>query len=273
MVRESKDQLPELPDVEVFKRYFDATSLHQEIEKVEVYSRQILEDTSVEKLKTGLEGRTFESTRRHGKHLFAQLDDSQWLMLHFGMTGHLKYFKNMEKDTPHDRMLISFSNGYHLAYDSQRKLGEVELIEDVEQFVEGKELGPDALDPSFDLAAFKEALSRRRAMVKSALMNQRILAGIGNVYSDEILFQVGVHPKTRVNQLDEETLAEIFDAMNRVLRTALDCQADPDQFPDSCIIPHRHGDGKCPKCGGELKRVKVSGRSAYYCPSCQGEQH
>jgi formamidopyrimidine-DNA glycosylase len=262
--------LPELPDVKVFEQYIDATSLHQKVEDVEIRSRQIL-GTSAQKLKAELKGRSFESTDRHGKHLFVQLDDGHWLMLHFGMTGDLKYFKDMEKDTPHDRLLLSFSNGY-LAYDSQRKLGEVELIEDIEQFVEERELGPDALDSDLDYAAFKQALAGRRAMAKSALMNQQIIAGIGNVYSDEILFQAGVHPRTKINQLDEETLAEIFDAMKRVLRTAIDCRADPDQFPESYIIPHRHGDGKCPRCEGELKRVKVSGRSAYYCTNCQGEQ-
>jgi formamidopyrimidine-DNA glycosylase len=264
--------LPELPDVEVFKQYIDATSLHQKVKDVEIRSRQILEGTSAQKLKAELGGRAFESTQRHGKHLFVQLDDGHWLMLHFGMTGDLKYFKDMEKDTPHDRLLFSFSNGYHLAYDSQRKLGEVERIEDIEQFVEERELGPDALDPDLDFAAFKQALAGRRAMAKSALMNQQIIAGIGNVYSDEILFQAGVHPRTKTNQLDEETLAEIFNVMKRVLCTGKDYQTDPDQFPESYIIPHPHGDGKCPRCGGELKRVKVSGRSAYYCPNCQGEQ-
>jgi formamidopyrimidine-DNA glycosylase len=188
------------------------------------------------------------------------------------MTGHLKYFKNMEKDPPYDRLLITFANGYHLAYDAQRKLGEVALIEDVEGFIQEKGWGTDALNPGFDLAAFKEALAGRRGMAKSTLMNQHIMAGIGNVYSDEILFQVGIHPRSKVNQLDEETLEELFQALKEVLKTAINHQANPDRFPDSYIIPHRHDDGQCPRCGSEIKRVKVSGRSAYYCPNCQGEQ-
>jgi formamidopyrimidine-DNA glycosylase len=264
--------MPELPDVETFRRYLDATSLHQEIEKVEVRSRQILEGVSAQELKDGLEGRTFESTRRHGKYLFVELDDANWLVLHFGMTGHLKYFKDMEKDPPYDRLLITFANGYHLAYDAQRKLGEVALTEDVEEFIEEKGWGPDALKSSFDLAAFKEALAGRRGMAKSTLMNQHIVAGIGNVYSDEILFQMGIHPRTKVNQLDGETLEELFHTMKEVLQKAIDRQADADQFPDDYITPHRYDDGECPRCGGEIERVKVSGRSAYYCPDCQGKQ-
>jgi formamidopyrimidine-DNA glycosylase len=262
--------MPELPDVETFRRYLDATSLHQEIEKVEGRSRQVLEGVSAQELEAGLEGRTFESTRRHGKYLLVELDDGNWLVLHFGMTGHLKYFKDTEKDPPYDRLLIAFANGYHLAYDAQRKLGEVALTEDVEEFIEEKGWGPDAL--SFGLVAFKEALAGRRGMAKSTLMNQHIVAGIGNVYSDEILFQVGIHPRSKVNQLSEETLEELFQAMKKVLQTAIDHQADPEQFPDDYITPHRHDDRECPRCGAEIKRVKVSGPSAYYCPHCQGKQ-
>lgn len=263
--------MPELPDVETFRRYLDSTSLHQEIEDVEVRADRILKDTSAEQLMAGLKGHTFESTRRHGKWLFAQLDDGNSLLLHFGMTGRLKYFKDMAQDPEHDRLLVTFSNEYHLAYDAQRKLGEVGLVDDVEAFVEERGLGPDALAPAFDFAAFQEALTGRRAMVKSALMNQQIVAGIGNVYCDEILFQAGIHPTTRVNDMDDSTLSDLLHAMKHVLRTAVESQADPRRFPASFIVPHREERGTCPRCGAQLRRVKVAGRSAYYCPNRQGE--
>ena len=117
--------MPELPDVEVFKRYLDATALHKTITDVEVESTQILDGVSKGKLHKSLKGRQFLSTHRHGKHLLVALEKESWLTLHFGMTGFLKYFKQMDKDPEHDRMLISFDNGYHLAYVSQRKLGAV----------------------------------------------------------------------------------------------------------------------------------------------------
>ena len=196
--------MPELPDVEVLKQYLDATSIHQGIKAVEVRDSRILEDTSTEKLKTGLKGRSLDSTRRHGKYLFAELSDNHWLVLHFGMSGELKYFKSMEKDPEYDQLLISFSNGYHLAYNAPRKLVLVALIENMEAFVEKKELGPDAM--SLDPAGFQKVLSGRRGMVKSTLMNQQIIAGIGNVYSDEILFQARLHPRVGVDELDAETL-------------------------------------------------------------------
>jgi formamidopyrimidine-DNA glycosylase len=259
--------VPELPDVEVLKQYLDATSLHQDIKAVEVRDSRILEDISGERLKTGFKGHSFDSTRRHGKYLFAELSDSCWLVLHFGMSGDLKYFKSMEKDPEYDQLLISFSNGYHLAYNAPRKLGLVALIEDMDAFVEKKELGPDAM--SLDVTGFQKALSDRRGMVKSTLMNQQIIAGIGNVYSDEILFQARLHPRLGIDELDGETLEQLFNTMREVLQTAIDRRARPDQFPGTYLTRHRNEGERCPKCGGEIERLPVSGRTAYYCPSCQ----
>jgi len=262
--------MPELPDVEVFKRYLDATSLHQEIEEVEVHSRQVLEDTSVERVRRGLQGRRFESTRRHGKNLFAGLDDGNWLLLHFGMTGDLAYFKHIEENPQYERLLLTFASGYHLAYVSQRKLGELSLIGSVEQFLERKELGPDALN-DLGLDGFQEIVAGRRAMAKSLLMDQQTIAGIGNVYSDEILFQAAVHPRTKVDQLKKDAVEQVYREMEEVLHTAIDCQAKPDRFPDGYLTSQRHPDGRCPLCGEAVERVKVSGRSAYFCPNRQGQ--
>jgi formamidopyrimidine-DNA glycosylase len=261
--------VPELPDVETFRRYLDATSLHQQIEEVDVESRQLLEGISVPVLRDGLRGCRFESTRRHGKYLFVRLDCGGWLVLHFGMTGNLAYFKDMAHEPEYDQLLISFENGYHLSYESQRKLGEVELIDDPAQFAADRDLGPDALE--IDLPAFKKTFAGSRGMAKSMLMDQGKMAGIGNVYADEILFQAGVHPRARFVDLDEEGVERIFGAMKDVFQTAIDRQAVPEDFPESYIIPHRNEDGTCPKCGRALESVKASGRTAYYCPNRQGE--
>jgi hypothetical protein len=134
---------------------------------------------------------------RHGKQLFVSIAGGDWLSMHFGMTGGLRYFKGMAKDTPYERLLVSFSNGYLLAYDCQRKFGKIGLVRDPEAYLNDHDLGPDALDDDFDFKAFRQALRGRRATVKSALMNQQCIAGIGNVYSDEILFQAKIRPDTR----------------------------------------------------------------------------
>jgi formamidopyrimidine-DNA glycosylase len=261
--------MPELPDVEVFKRYIDSTSLHQKIESVEVRDRRILGGVSARKLQSTLKGRTFESTRRHGKNLFVGLDGGGWLLMHFGMTGGLTYFRDLDQVPPHDRFLISFDNGYHLAFEDQRIFGKVDLIEDPVAFVREKKLGPDPLE--LDPGAFRERFEGRKGSVKAALMNQQVVAGVGNIYSDEILFQACLHPGTRIEQLDDATLEKLVEETRRVLKTAIERGADPQELPDHFLLPHRLEGEMCPRGNGEVRKIKAAGRTAYYCPTCQPE--
>lgn len=261
--------MPELPDVEVFKRYLDSTSLHQDIQKVEVENTRILKNISARQLQTRLKGRRFDRTSRHGKYLFVHLDDGQYLTLHFGMTGFPRYFKNDEKEPDHERVKVKFKNGYQLAYDNQRLLGTVKMIRDRNRFINTNRLGPDALAPDFDFDAFQECLEGRRGMIKSALMNQEIIAGIGNVYSDEILFQAGIHPKTSVGSLDTSALLSLYHAMKHVLQRSIKANADPEKMPAGFLIPQRHKGGVCPNCDTPVEKIKVAGRSGYFCPACQ----
>jgi formamidopyrimidine-DNA glycosylase len=261
--------LPELPDVEVIRRYVEATALHQTIRDVELRAERILEQTTSRELNAGLRDRSFQSTGRHGRNLFVDLDNNDVLVLHFGMTGRLEYYKDATDEPEYSKMVIEFVNGYHLALVMPRKLGLVRLISDEEAFIREKELGPDVYAEEFEATAFKRLLEGRRGIIKSTLMNQNIMAGIGNVYADEILFQTRIHPKKQVSQLREQTLEELYVKTAYVLSTAIDRKANPDQFPASWIIPHREKGGECPRCGGEVRNITVSGRSAYFCPSCQ----
>ncbi len=262
--------MPELPDVEVFKQYMESTSLHQKIARVEVPGPELLEGASPTRLKNMLEGSRFQETRRHGKNLFAGLDNGFWLVLHFGMTGFLAYYKNEESRPSHERLLIRFSNEYNLAYDCRRKLGQIGLTGDPDRFVKDRQLGPDPLDENFDLETFKKAMKGSRAMIKSALMDQRRVAGIGNIYSDEILFQAGIRPDLWTNKLSKEDLDKVYSEMVRnVLPAAIEAGARPDRLPSSFLIPHRRGDGICPKCGRALEKRKISGRTACFCPRGQ----
>jgi formamidopyrimidine-DNA glycosylase len=259
--------MPELPDVETFRRYFDATSLHQQIADVDVLSADLLKGISGRELVRKLKGRRFESTRRHGKHLFVRADGDFWLRLHFGMTGSLRYFKHEEQAPTHVRVLFVFSNNYRLAFDDQRKFGQVGLLEDVDEFLRKRALGPDALD--IDLAEFKEKLTKHRGAVKSILMNQRLIAGIGNIYADEILFHACIHPATQIARLSDKDRKHLFRAMRQVLEKAVHYQADADRMPKTWLLSHRGKGGKCPRCGRGLKSSKIGGRTAWFCSHCQ----
>ncbi len=262
--------MPELPDVAHFKKYLDATSLHRTVRRVRVLDGEMLQGVSARRFRGELEGRRFEATARHGKFLLVELDSGKYLVLHFGMTGHLKSSK-AGQDTPgHARVVFELSDGYHLAYVCQRKLGRVDLVDGPSELVEDLDLGPDALDDALDFEAFRERLAGRRAAVKSALMDQGLLAGVGNVYSDEILFQARVHPKTPVGELEASKLRAVYRQMRKVLTTAADREGRIERLPRSYLMPHREGDERCPRCGTGLESIQVSGRTTWICPECQG---
>lgn len=257
--------MPELPDVEIFREYLARTALHKKITGIQVNRDDIL-TVPKDQMNKRLRGQTMVDTHRHGKHLLAQLDDGGWLSFHFGMTGFLKYYKNQDEAPNHVRLRFDFDNEYHLAFDNQRLLGEVGLTEDVDTFVEETELGPDALAMDYD--TFRQQVEDRRGMVKTTLMNQSILAGIGNVYSDEILFQARLHPRARINDLSEDDLRDLFDHMKSVLQTVIDHRVEIDQLPDSFMLPHREEGADCPG-GGTIEKINISGRNGYYCPKQQ----
>ncbi len=184
------------------------------------------------------------------------------------MTGFLKYYKNDDDEPDHARLLIQFANGYKLAYDNQRKLGSVSITEAVDKFVEQNDLGPDAL--KLKQAEFEEIMLSKKGSVKSALMKQESMAGIGNVYSDEILFQAGYHPKTRVDDLDSSDLKKIYKNMRKVLKTAIEKKADPKKMPRNYLLRQREDGAKCPKRdNGRIEKKKISGRPSYYCKKHQ----
>lgn len=259
--------MPELPEVEIFKRYLDATSLHQRIDDVDVRNTYILKQTSARELARGLKGRCFESSRRHGKHLFVRADGDLWLRLHFGMTGSLRYFKHQEQAPKHTRVLFVFANAHRLAFEDQRKFGEVGLLKDVDEFLKKRAVGPDALDIS--LPQFKEIFEKHRGAVKTILLNQKLIAGIGNIYADEILFRTRIHPATQVWAVKEKKVAKLFGAARYILKKAIEAKADMDLMPKSWLLPHRGKGGKCPRCGCELKSSRIGGRTAWFCGNCQ----
>ncbi|MBS3803608.1 MAG: Fpg/Nei family DNA glycosylase [Oleiphilaceae bacterium] len=265
--------MPELPDVEVYKRYIDSTSLSKTITEVEVLDSRVLVDTSPEELARAAKGRAFQESDRRGKHLFVKLDGDHWLALHFRMTSYPRYCKKAsaddDRESRYDAVRFHLDNGYLLAFNSRRKLGRMQLIEDPEWFAQAHELGPDALSLAED--EFVEIIDRPRGRIKSTLMNQKLMSGIGNEYSDEILFQAQLHPDQPVASLDDATRRQVFKVMTSVIHAAIEAGVDPARMPDRFLIPRRHEGEPCPRCGTGLKKIKAAGRPAYICPECQPE--
>ncbi len=266
--------MPELPDVEAFRRVLAANALRKTIAEVVVNDARILGKLSARTFASRLKGAKLIEVRRHGKHLMAKLDQDGWLTLHFGMTGALEFVGKSGSEPPFTRVRLDFAGDGSLAYINKRMIGRIGLVEDAADFIAAEKLGPDALDRRFDFEAFKAAVLGRQRDVKSALMDQQILAGIGNIYSDEVLFQAKIDPAAPIDRLAPNELKRLFLQMRDVLKTAVSRGAGSEQFvdrmPKGSLLPERHKGGRCPRCRSPLKIFKVGGRTAYCCPRCQG---
>lgn len=252
--------MPELPEVETFGRYFARFALNQRIARVRVLDERILGEIRKDAFVRKLKGRAFTAVRRHGKHLFADTG-GPWLHLHFGMSGDLAYLR--EEEPPRfARVLFDFDNGARLAFEDMRLFGVADLIDDPDAFILEKGLGPDPLDRNLTADRFAELLDGRRGAIKSLLMSQEIIAGLGNLYVDEILYQTGIHPRRAVNRIAKP--AVLFEAMRGILRTAI-----AGDLPHDALFHHREEGERCPRCGGTLRRTVVFGRTTYFCAKHQ----
>lgn len=261
--------MPELPEVESFKKYLDKTSLHQTIENISLASPGMLLNTSRKKLSDTLIGNSFEKSQRHGKFLFIQLKSGEHLMVHFGMTGYFLYDKSIKNSSEKSyALLVQFSNGSNLIFSDRRKLGKIAIVKDIDSFVEKRGYGKDAL--KITEAEFVQLVEKRKAPVKAALMNQKILAGVGNEYSDEILFQSRIHPASTTAKLSKKQLKEIFHHTLAVLKEAVKQNADHNKLRQYFFLDNRKAGLSCPdNCKGKTEFQTIGGRSSYFCPSCQ----
>jgi len=259
--------MPEAPDVEIFIKYFNEHALNQKIKSVDVKTTKVLDGISSSQLKKWLKNRKFVSATRYGKYLLAKTDDDKILVMHFGMSGDLEYFGDSQGNSKHTRVLFNFENDKHLAYISQRMLGHVGETDSLENLKKEKNLGPDVKELKYE--EFRDDIQKQRGFVKSFLMNQKHIAGIGNIYSDEILFQTGIHPKKNCNELKENDIKTLYKKLQEVMKVAIENEAHPERMPDSYMLPHRGTDMQCPNGDGKMETIKISGRTAYFCPKIQ----
>ncbi len=253
--------------MEMARRLLEAGALHKRIRAIDVRDSRILNSVSAQDLEGALAGRRLSSAIRHGKRLFLQIDSGLWLALHLGLTGWPVFLVEGGAEPRHTRLRIDFEGGAALAFDDLRIFGEVGLTESPQAFLSQRGIGPDAL--LMDRESFLAAMSGRKGKIKPALLDQGLIAGLGNLYADEALFQSGICPQARI--LERERLEGLFCAIQKVLRTSLACNADFDKLPHTFLLPHRHPGGACPWDGAALERVKIAGRTSYYCPVHQNK--
>ncbi|GAL87449.1 DNA-formamidopyrimidine glycosylase [Sporocytophaga myxococcoides] len=259
--------MPELPDVSVFKDYFDKTTFKKKIKRVEVFEKRIIKGTSEKELNNVLKGKFFKKSGRYGKHLFAEIDSEAGLDIHFGMTGDLELIDDLSKIPPFTRLLFIFQDGEGLAFEDQRIFGHISLVHNFDDLISRYRLGKDALEITAE--EFQETIHKRKGKIKSLLMNQSLISGLGNVYADEILFQAGIHPESKGSRIPEEKIKKLFSTMNKVLKTAIKYAAKREDFPSKFLINHRKKNEDCPDKCGKIDIIKINGRTTYFCGACQ----
>jgi|SRR5215218_4472887 len=252
--------MPELPDVEGFRRVFASGAAGRRIERVELLDRSLLRGGRP----AAVERERFGDPLRHGKWLIAPAGDSEVLM-HFGMTGLLDWASRRSVRHPHDR-IVFVCRGGELRYRNMRKFGGVWIVGPGEREAVTGALGPDATQ--VDRERFHALLAGRRGGLKAALMDQRLVAGLGNLMVDEIAWRARVDPRAPLKRLSKRRRERLFDAMDEVVRESLPTGRVPTL--EGWLTGARDGpQPTCPRCGAHLRKATVAGRTTAWCPRCQ----
>jgi formamidopyrimidine-DNA glycosylase len=248
--------MPELPEAERARLQMERV-LGREIVAVDDGDTYVCRPHAPGEIERALLGRRLVSTHRRGKFLWAETDDGGPVLgLHLGMAGRIDVD---EPPAPRqwDRFSIAFAGGGRLALRDKRRLGRAVLEPDIAH------VGPDAAEIA--RAAFRERVGRGRAPVKARLLDQRVLAGVGNLLADEALWHARLSPRRPADSLSTEDL----DALRRAVRAATRSAIRRGGVHTGTFIPHRERDGHCPRCGTPLARDTIGGRTTYWCPACQ----
>jgi formamidopyrimidine-DNA glycosylase len=269
--------MPELPEVETIVRGLQGPLVGRQFTGVRLGWEKLIARPSVEEFKRGLVGQKILGVKRRGKYLVFTLSGGGSLIVHLRMTGRLLIVNSGDELDKHDHLIFELDDGRELRFNNVRKLGRVYLMGDQDEVV-GK-LGPEPLDSDFTPADFAALLSGRRGMIKPLLLNQRFVAGIGNIYSDEALFAARIHPERRADTLTAEEIECLYHAIRQVLVQGI--QNRGTTFSDYLDAEGREGRNQeylqvfrrpgypCPRCGTPIERTVVGGRGTYFCPRCQ----
>lgn len=226
-------------------------------------------------------GRRITNISRRGKYAIFSLNSGGILIVHRGMTGSLLLRRPDEPMEGHVRVRFLLDNGEELRFNDSRKFGKILLMdaEGAERPFPWSRMGPEPLDEGFSRDALREALAGRTALIKPLLLNQQIVAGLGNIYVDEALFRAAIHPQRRANTLSDDEMDRLHEAIRAVLHAAVtgrgttfnsytDIEGREGQYQEALQVFHRTGE-PCPRCGTPIERLVVGGRGTHICPNCQ----
>jgi formamidopyrimidine-DNA glycosylase len=260
-------RMPELPEVEMARRFFEERLKGRRVASLEVKDGKMLTGGSERSMKEAFVGNSVDNAYRHGKNLLVRIGDEH-LYIHLGMSGSL-HLVNDDEHTSHERLRLGLDEGA-LVLDDPRRFGRFGLYHRIEDLLIEKDLGPDALTVANKV--FTSRLEGRRGSIKPLLLDQSIIAGVGNLYADEALFQELLHPATRVDTVTRTELIGLGKCIRKVLETSISVRTDFSQFPEGFLLRDRRDGAPCPRCSTNLMATRIGGRTTVLCPECQSRR-
>lgn len=282
--------MPELPEVETVRRGMEPAVIGQKFVRVQV-NRPDLRWPFPDRMSERLLGARVDRLRRRSKYILCDLDSGETLLIHLGMSGRVlisgdplgQFVRDHPAKEKHDHVVFDFENGARITYNDPRRFGAMDLLptDEIETHPLLAKLGPEPLGNSFNAEALGMALKGRNSPIKTVLLDQKTVAGLGNIYVCEALYRAGIDPRRKAKAISQARVAKLTSDIRDVLRSAIESggsslkdyrQADGElgYFQHSFDVYDREG-RPChtPSCTGSIRRLVQSGRSTFFCPQCQ----
>jgi len=278
--------MPELPEVETVRQGLETIIVGRRITGLDVSGKRTVRRQTAAELGSRLSGRTVTAVRRRGKYLSLELDDGQFLVIHLRMTGQLLHVTqpSLLPKAPHTHVVMTLDDGSEVRFVDQRTFGEWYVTDEAGEDglpADFSRLGPDPLSDGVPVRVLRQRLANRRSPLKAALTDQRVVAGIGNIYADEICFRARVRPDRRCDTLTSEETRRLASATATILRHAIrlrgsslrdqsyrDLMGEIGGYQARHQVYGRVGE-PCPLCGSPVSRIRFGARVAYCCEVCQ----
>jgi len=269
--------MPELPEVETIKNELAPLVTGHRVKSVEFLWPKTLLSPTLAEFESRVKGRVITSLDRRGKYLILRLDSGDSIIVHLRMTGSFLVSKDSTLPDSHTRAVIHLDDGANVYFIDPRKFGKFQLVSD-DDWTTGK-LGPEPLSEGFTTKVLAHLLEGKKAPIKALLIDQQLIAGIGNMYADEALYEARIHPLRPSGSLSAEEIKRLHRAIRQVLRSAIASkgasisnyfrpEGEKGSAHQGFKVAHRRG-GECPVCGGPVERIVVRQRGTYFCPACQ----
>ena len=276
--------MPEMPEVEIIRRYLDTQVAGKTIMNLDIRLPRMIKWPDVEGFRALVTGRTIKSMNRRGKYLLMELDNDSKVVFHLRMTGRLVYEPTGDTSDHHARVIFHLQDGASLVYGDIRTLGTIHGLKPQELgMLKGlAEMGPEPLSAEFTAEYLYKTANQRKVAIKSFLLNQKYIGGIGNIYADEALFLARIHPLRPANSLTQAECSSLWESVNKVIAAGIadggttfrdyqNGEGGKGSHQEHLYVYGRKGE-QCRNCGAVIERITVGGRGTHFCPKCQEEE-